>query len=86
METNRQIAQNIPFLVRIYLYFGFNMRYNIFLILLHMTQAPPQSKTTLFHEYEGPGFYLAQFKTPELAIFSYYLESEGQAYLIDPTY
>lgn len=51
-----------------------------------MTQAPPQSKTTLFHEYEGPGFYLAQFKTPELAIFSYYLESEGQAYLIDPTY
>lgn len=23
-----------------------------------------QSKTSLFHEYEGHGFYLAQFKTP----------------------
>lgn len=44
------------------------------------------SKTTLFHEWEGPGFYLAQFKTPELAIFSYYLESDQQAVLIDPTY
>lgn len=44
------------------------------------------SKTTVFHEWEGKGFYLAQFKTPELAIFSYYLESDGQALLIDPTY
>lgn len=44
------------------------------------------SKTSLFHEYEGDGFYLAQFKTPCLAIFSYYLESKGQALLIDPTF
>lgn len=29
---------------------------------------------------------MAQFKTPELAIFSYYLESKGQAILIDPTF
>ena len=38
-----------------------------------MTQTLPQSKTNLFHEFEEQGFYLAQFKTPELAIFSYYL-------------
>lgn len=37
-------------------------------------------------EMEGPGFYVAQFKTPELAIFSYYVESDGQAALIDPTF
>lgn len=29
-----------------------------------MTQALPQSKTSFLHEYEGDGFYLAQFKTP----------------------
>lgn len=38
-----------------------------------MEQTLPQSKTNLNHEFEGSGFYLAQFKTPELAIFSYYL-------------
>ncbi len=38
-----------------------------------MAHTLPQSKTNLNHEFEGPGFYLAQFKTPELAIFSYYL-------------
>ena len=29
---------------------------------------------------------MAQYKTPELSIFSYYLESNGQALLIDPTF
>ncbi len=38
-----------------------------------MERTLPQSKTNLSHEFEGSGFYLAQFKTPELAIFSYYL-------------
>jgi|JI10StandDraft_1071094.scaffolds.fasta_scaffold63858_5 hypothetical protein len=50
-----------------------NHNFFIFLILLLMTQTLPQSKTNLFHEFEEQGFYLAQFKTPELAIFSYYL-------------
>lgn len=30
-----------------------------------MTQPTlPQSKTSFLHEFEGDGFYLAQFKTP----------------------
>lgn len=50
--------------------------YNIFLIpkmSSEIVTEPPLGRTSLFHEFEGPGFYLAQFKTPELAIFSYYL-------------
>lgn len=37
-------------------------------------------------EQEGPGFYLAQFKTSELAIFTYYVESDKEAVIIDPTF
>lgn len=29
-----------------------------------MTDGLPQSKTSFLHEFEGDGFYLAQFKTP----------------------
>jgi hypothetical protein len=43
-------------------------------------------QTTLITEQEGNGFYIAQFKTTNLAIFSYYVESEKAAYLIDPTF
>jgi len=32
-------------------------------------------KASITTEHEGNGFYIAQFKTPELAIFTYYLES-----------
>ena len=45
-----------------------------------------QSKNILLDEYEGEGFYLAQFKAPSLAIFSYYIESKKQVLLIDPTF
>jgi glyoxylase-like metal-dependent hydrolase (beta-lactamase superfamily II) len=43
-------------------------------------------KATITTEQEGNGFYLAQFKTPELAIYTYYLESNKEAIIIDPTY
>lgn len=39
---------------------------------------------TIVDQFEGAGFYVAQFKTQELAIFSYYVESKGKAILIDP--
>ena len=35
--------------------------------------APPPHKTVKVYEEQGNGFYLAQFKTGELAIFSYYI-------------
>lgn len=37
-------------------------------------------------EQEGNEFYVAQFKNPDLAIFSYYVESKKEAFIIDPTY
>lgn len=42
-------------------------------------------KSTIVTEQEGNGFYVAQFKTADLAIFSYYIESAAEAVLIDPT-
>jgi hypothetical protein len=39
---------------------------------------------TLVGTFEGNGFHVAQFKTPELAIFSYYIESRGKTVFIDP--
>lgn len=44
------------------------------------------AKIAVSSEWDGAGFHISQFKTSELAIFSYYVESEGQAVLIDPTY
>ena len=38
-------------------------------------------------EQEANGVYVAQFKTADLAIFSYYVEAEDKsAYIIDPTF
>ena len=44
------------------------------------------SKLALVTEQEGDGFYVAQFKTSELAIFSYYVESNKESFLIDPVF
>lgn len=44
------------------------------------------SKVSVVTEQTGDGFYIAQFKTNELAIFSYYVESNKEALLIDPLY
>jgi hydroxyacylglutathione hydrolase len=43
-------------------------------------------KTSISTEWEGSGFHISQFKTNELSFFSYYVESEGKAALIDPIY
>lgn len=37
-------------------------------------------------EQTGEGFYVVQFKTHHLAIFSYYIESQGEVILIDPVF
>jgi hydroxyacylglutathione hydrolase len=37
-------------------------------------------------EQTGEGFYVAQFKTTQLAIFSYYIESQHECLLIDPVF
>jgi hydroxyacylglutathione hydrolase len=44
------------------------------------------SKLTLVTEQTGDGFYVAQFKTSELAIFSYYVESNKESLLLDPVF
>lgn len=41
---------------------------------------------SLTTEQQGDGFYIAQFKNSDLAIFSYYVESNNEAFVIDPTY
>lgn len=43
------------------------------------------TKTELLEEFTGKGFHVYQYKTGELAIFSYLVESHGSALLIDPT-
>lgn len=42
-------------------------------------------KTQLLQDFSGKGYRVFQFKTGELAIFSYLVESHGDAMLIDPT-
>ena len=42
-------------------------------------------KISLSTEQTGNGFYIAQFKTAELSVYSYFFESQGKAILIDPT-
>lgn len=44
------------------------------------------STLTLATEQTGEGFFVAQFKTSELSIFSYYLESQHECLLIDPVF
>jgi glyoxylase-like metal-dependent hydrolase (beta-lactamase superfamily II) len=44
------------------------------------------SKLSLVSEQSGDGFYVAQFKTSELAIFSYYVESNKEGLLLDPVF
>ena len=41
---------------------------------------------TLTTKQEGDGFYIAQFKNSDLAIFSYYVESNKEVFIIDPTF
>lgn len=45
-----------------------------------------ETKTSIPSEWEDPGFHISQFKTHELSIYSYYVESEGKAVLIDPIF
>lgn len=42
-------------------------------------------QTQLIENYEGPGYHVYQFKTGELAVLSYLIESAGSAAIIDPT-
>lgn len=41
---------------------------------------------TVVTEQEGKGFYIAQLKNSDLSNFSYYVESEKEAYIIDPIF
>lgn len=51
-----------------------------------MKKAINPAHTELLEEFTGHGYRLLQFKTGDLAIFSYLLESAGEALLIDPTF
>lgn len=44
------------------------------------------AKISISTEQSGNGFYIAQFKTAELAVFTYYVESKGESILIDPPF
>ncbi len=44
------------------------------------------SSTSVVTEQTGEGFYIAQFKTTHLAIYSYYLESQKECLIIDPIF
>ena len=43
-------------------------------------------KISVVSKQEGKCYYLTQFKTAELAVYTYYIESNGDALIIDPTY
>ena len=44
------------------------------------------STVALVTEQAGEGFNVFQFKTTELAIYSYYIESNKEGILIDPVF
>jgi hydroxyacylglutathione hydrolase len=44
------------------------------------------STVALVTEQAGEGFNVFQFKTTELAIYSYYIESNKECVLIDPVF
>ena len=44
------------------------------------------AKISISTEQTGNGFHLAQFKTAELTVFTYYVESKDECILIDPPY
>jgi hypothetical protein len=44
------------------------------------------TKIGIVTEQEEKGVYVAQFKVYDLAIFTYYVESNKECYLIDPTF
>lgn len=44
------------------------------------------AKISIVTEQQEKGVYVAQFKVHDLAIFSYYVESDKECYIIDPTF
>ncbi len=50
------------------------------------TQALLQHKNAIKSNYEGPGFYVEQLFTGCLAIYSYYIESGNECFLVDPLF
>lgn len=50
-----------------------------------MNKAANPGKTLPVEEFSGKGYHVTQFKTGDLAIFSYLVESNGLALVIDPT-
>ena len=51
-----------------------------------MKKATNPAHTELLEEFVGHGYRVLQFKTGDLAIFSYLIESAGEALLLDPTF
>jgi len=51
-----------------------------------MKKTTNPAHTELLEEFHGHGYRVLQFKTGDLAIFSYLVESAGEALLIDPTF
>jgi hydroxyacylglutathione hydrolase len=55
----------------------FKFNYNV-------CQVKSQSQNLFKSSYEGEGFYVEQMLVGCLAIYSYYVESNGEAFIIDP--
>ena len=58
--------------------------YKNFPIVLHIELM--SSNIEIVTEHTEKGVYIAQFKAKFISIFAYYVESQGECYLIDPTY
>lgn len=43
-------------------------------------------KNQMKSNYSGPGFYIEQLHTGCLAIYSYYIESDNECFLVDPLF
>lgn len=44
------------------------------------------AKISVVTEQEQKGVFVAQFKAQDIAVFSYYVESEKECYIIDPLF
>lgn len=56
------------------------------LLIYSIGKVQIDSKCCISTQQEGDDYYLEHFKTADLAIFSYYVESGSEAILIDPTF
>ena len=80
-RTNRHAFKTIPLFKTLVI---FNQSSVSFKLNYQFSNFKSYSQNILKSSYEGNGFYVEQMLVGCLAIYSYYVESNGEAIIIDP--